>query len=320
MGAAVGATQAGLTLHQLRLFLALAEERHFGRAAVRMCLSQSALSRQIQAMERHLGVALLDRTSRSVELAPAGELLLPEVRTVVDAADRLLRTAREQGRATGGRVILGTIGAEAAMPYTHATLRRLRAASPDLQVEIRLLSLAEHFGALENGEVDVVFCRPPAPPGIQLQHLASEPRVVCLAADDPLADRTHLTLADLADRPVVSLPPETPRVWREFWTAVPRSEGRPVRPGPVVMDLEALMLAVATGQAIAFLPAAARLHFPRPGVAYAEVTDLSPCTAALAWAERNGSSPAVVAVRRAAQQATGPGGVGGHGALNAGER
>ncbi|MFC4326250.1 LysR family transcriptional regulator [Streptomyces andamanensis] len=289
------------SVHQLRLFVVLAEELHFGNAARRMFISQPALSRQIRALERRLGVGLMARSSRRVELTPAGQVLLPEARAAVESVDRVRRVAQTQVRHARGRLAIGSIGAEAQQPYTRAILAELRARNPDLRLDVCSLDIAHHVLALTEGEVDVVFLVSPMPPGIETLTLATEPRVACLPSDDPLAGRASVTVAELAGRPVVDVPPECPRTWWDFWAVDPRPDGTPVRYGPVVHDVEALFLAVAHGEAIAFLPAAARNFFPRPGVRYVEVSDVPPSTAALAWAARNRTTPTVKAIRRAAR-------------------
>ncbi|MGK5529742.1 LysR family transcriptional regulator [Streptomyces sp. URMC 129] len=288
--------------HQLRLFLALAEELHFGRAAARMYMTQPALSQQIRALETRLGVALVDRTSRTVTLTPAGLALLPEARAIVDSMARLRRHADTHARELRGHLVIGFIGAESAMPHTHAVLATLHGRHPRVSVEMRLLDFADQIQALTNGDVDAAFLRPPLPPGIQSLHLASEPRLACLPASDPLAATGEpIVLAQLADHPVVGLPARTPRVWRDYWAVDPRPDGTPARFGPVVTDLEALLHAVSRGQAMGFLPAAARRLFPRPGVAYVDVADLSPCTSALAWLPHKRTHPTVAALREAAR-------------------
>jgi DNA-binding transcriptional LysR family regulator len=287
--------------HQLRLFLALAEELHFSRAAARLFITQSALSRQIRALETHLGVRLVERSSRSVELTPAGRALLPEIRSAVAAMERVSRLADAQARDVSGHLVLGSIGGEAAMPYTHAILTELRGRHPHVTYEMRSLNFVTQIEALTSGEIDAAFLRPPLPPGIQSLELATEPRLACLAADDPLVRRAPLTLAQLAGHVMVDMPAEVPRRWWNYWTVNPRPDGSPVRYGPVVTDIEAMLLAVARGQAIVFLPAAVRALYPRPGVAYVEVADLPLSTAALAWLPKNRTRPLVAALRRAAR-------------------
>ncbi|WP_344630105.1 LysR family transcriptional regulator [Streptomyces glaucosporus] len=289
------------SIHQLRLFLVLSEELHFGHAAARLFITQSALSQQIRSLEKRLGVALFERSSRAVALTPAGRALLPEIRAAIEAVERLRRTADAQRRHLSGRVRVGTVGAEAAMPHTRAVLQALRRRHPRLEVEILGLNFVDQLGALYRREADVVFLRPPVPGDIEVHHLATEPRVACLPGDDPLAALPRLTLDRLSGYPVVDVPPRVPRVWWDFWAVDPRPDNTPVRYGPVAADLEALLHIVAQGEAMAFLPAVARDLFRRPGVGYVDVEDLPPCTSALAWAAEHRDDPAVAAVRQAAR-------------------
>ncbi|MFJ3137985.1 LysR family transcriptional regulator [Streptomyces sp. NPDC086843] len=300
-GAPTGPDPRTPSAHQLRLFVALAEELHFSRAAARLFITQSALSQQIKDLERRLGVQLFDRSSRTVTLTPQGKVLLTDARDVVTAMDRLSHSASMQARRLTGRLVVGTIGAEAAMPYTRAVLGLLHERHPRVQIDVRSLHFADHFDALFRHDIDVVFLRPPVPDGIEVQQLALEDRLACLPASDPLAGRARIALAQLADRPVIDVPPQVPRVWWNFWAVDPRPGGTPVRYGPVASDVEGLLHLVAQGEGMCFLPAAARDLFPRPGVSYVEVTDLPPSTAGLAWLRSNRTEPLIKAVASAAR-------------------
>ncbi|MFE0360821.1 LysR family transcriptional regulator [Streptomyces griseoaurantiacus] len=294
----VGASEP--SVHQLRLLLVLAEELHFGRAAARVYVTQPAFSQQIRFLERRLGVALVERGGRAVRLTAAGLDLVEEARAVVDAMARLRRTADRHAGAARGRLRIGSLGAEAGMPYAQAVLSRLRGGHPDLEIEVRNLTFTDMFSTLLAGEVDAAFLRGPLPPGIQSLRLATEPRVVCLSADDPLAGRDTLTLAQLGDRAVVDMPPEVPRAWWDHLTVNPRPDGTPVRFGPVVRDTEAMVLAVTQGRAITFLPAAARRLYPRAGITYVDCPELGESTGELAWLPGKRDDPAVTALREAA--------------------
>ncbi|MEU3367481.1 LysR substrate-binding domain-containing protein [Streptomyces pseudogriseolus] len=125
--------------------------------------------------------------------------------------------------------------------------------------------------------------------------------MACLPASDPLAYRARITLAQLADRPVIDVPPQVPRVWWDFWAVDPRPDGTPVRYGPVASDVEGLLHLVTRGEGMCFLAAAARDLFPRPGVSYVAVTDLPPSTAGLAWLRSNRTEPLIEAVAGAAR-------------------
>ncbi|MET7732032.1 LysR family transcriptional regulator [Streptomyces sp. NPDC005402] len=290
------------SLHQLRLFLVLAQELHFGRAAARVYVTQPAFSQQIRSLEQRLGVVLVERGGRNVRLTAVGRSIAEEARTVVDAMTRLRQAADRHVGATGGLLRIGSLGAEAAMPYAQAILADLRARHPDLEIEVRNLTFVDMFSTLLSGEVDAAFLRGPLPGGIQSLHLASEARVVCLSADDPLADRDTLTLGQLADRTVVDMPPEVPRSWWNHLTVNPRPDGTRVRFGPVVRDTEAMVLAVTQGRAITFLPAAARRLYPRVGLTYVDCPELGLSTAELAWLPDSRDEPAVSALREAARR------------------
>ncbi|WP_258396024.1 LysR family transcriptional regulator [Streptomyces sp. Amel2xB2] len=286
----------------MRLFLALAEELHFGQAARRMFISQPAFSRQITALERRMGIALLERSTRRVELTPEGRALLPVATAAVEAADRLRQAVELQVRRVSGRLRVGFVGAEAAMPYTQEILARFRARNPESVVEMCGLDFARQVEALRGGEVDAAFLRSPLPAGISTLQLALEPRVVCLPAGDPLLSlQRPVALGDLADRVFVDVAGESVRGWWDHWTVNPRPDGTAVRFGPAVTDLESLLLAVAQGEGIALLPAALRELYPRPGLAYADVTGLPPVAAALAWLPARRDCRGVAALRQAAR-------------------
>ncbi|WP_066360075.1 LysR family transcriptional regulator [Herbidospora mongoliensis] len=275
--------------HQLRLFLVLAEELHFGRAAARLFMTQPALSRQIRTLEERLRVDLLIRTSRRAELTDAGRALVPEALAVVQAIGQFQRVAAGLAREIKGHLRLGVVGGEAAMPYTIAILAELAARHPAISVEMRNVDYIDQFDALTHGEVDASFLRSPLPLTLRTLNLAIEPRVVCLPAADPLAAHTSITLAQLSGHVFVDVVPDVPRSWWDQWAINPRPDGTSVRFGPIANDIETMLLAVARGQAITFLPAAARRLYPRPGIAYVDVVDLPDSTAALAWHPGNTS-------------------------------
>jgi DNA-binding transcriptional LysR family regulator len=291
------------SVHQLRLLLAVAGELHFGRAAGRMFISQPALSQQIRALEDRLAITLVERGAGPVRLTPAGRAVAEQARAVVEGLERLLQVADSHAGALTGRLRVGSLGAEAAMPHAEAVLSHLRAHHPHLEVEVHNLGFIQQFDALTGGEVDAAFLRGPLPRGLQSFQLASESRVVCLAADDPLSGAHRLTLAQLADRLVVDMPREVPRAWWDHLTVNPRPDGTPVRFGPVVRDTETMVLAVLQKRAITFLPASARDLYPRPGLVYVDVPELGESVSVLAWLPANRDLPAVQALRASARSA-----------------
>lgn len=295
------------TTHQLRLLLTLAEELHFGRAAARHFLSQPALSQQIRAAEQRLGVRMFTRTSRRVEVTPLGKVLLPLIKNVVEATDRLRSAVRNTALA-GTELRLGLSDCVAPLEPTRRLLAALTALAPDFDVRIRVVDLVEQVTAMENGEIDAALVYLPVPASMCTEPLVSVARVVCVSSTDPLAERDSVRLAELAHRPMVGLTPAIPKEARSFWAADPRPDGTPVRyTDHEVQRVESLLSAVSFEGAIAFLPAVAAELYPRPDVRYLPVDDLSPCTFGAVWLKSGNSSQRVAALRDACRRLGGRG-------------
>ncbi|MEV3988656.1 LysR substrate-binding domain-containing protein [Streptomyces sp. NPDC049837] len=295
------------SVHQLRLLLVLAEELHFGRAAARLYISQPAFSRQIRRLEDHLGLVLLERSTRRVRLTAAGEALLPRVRAMVEAADRLREAVRAQAGTLAGRLVLGCY--ITALPVITTLAERLRERHPGLDVVLREVDFVEQTTALLEGRVDAVLAYAPMPPGVQTLPLATERQVVCLWEGHPLAGRTSVSLAELAGLPVVGSSPRVARVWRDFWAADPRPDGTPVTyTAHEATTFEAGISAVSRGLGIRFVSASCRELFPRPGIRYVDVPDAPVCTAVLAWSSARRDTPEVAALRRVVGGMVGMGG------------
>lgn len=291
------------TANQLRMFLTLAEELHFGQAARRMFLSQSALSQQIKELEKRLGLKLVERSRHSVQLTPAGQALHPAIKHASESMDDLHRLAERHQRQVSGHVVLGAIGAEASQAHTIAMLTELRRLHPDLTVEFRSLDYVSQFRAVARGYVDAAILMRPVPAELKTLDLAAGPTVAVLPADDPLSEEEGpITLAQLSDRTFIDFPPGTDPACRDGWCMDPRPDGTRVRYGPTANDIEAVVTTVAQGEGIFFLPAIARELFPRPGIRYVDVADLPDWTSTLAWAPQNDSSAVVTALRQAAHQ------------------
>src|SRR4051812_47067959 len=188
-----------LEVRQLRYFVAVAEELHFGRAAERLGMAQPPLSRAIRELERQLGVQLLERTTRQVALTAAGSVLLDDARRALDVVSAAARRARNAGQVTPRlRLALKADYDAGMLPRILAAFQEQEAALP---VELLLGGRGEQIPALRDGRADVAILPEPFDGrGMDVEPLLTEPRLVALAADDPLAARTDLRLADLAGR------------------------------------------------------------------------------------------------------------------------
>ncbi|WP_239137941.1 LysR family transcriptional regulator [Sphaerisporangium rufum] len=256
---------------ELRYFVAVAEELHFGRAAQRLGIAQPPLSRAIRQLERRLGVLLLTRTSRAVALTEAGSVLLREGRAALDAVEAAERRTR---RAATGRPGLVLVTKAGAVGELLAKLLDAYAAEPDsVAVEVMLCGVAEQERLLRDGRADVALLHLPydSTAGFDTEELHAEGQVAVLPAGHPLTDRAELRMADVADLPGLPQP---------CW---PRQDGIYADgPGPRVRDLAQLCQLIALGRASAIMPESCRTQL-RQDLAVVPVPDAPVVTTVIAW-------------------------------------
>ena len=194
-----------MELRHLRCFLAVAEERHFGRAAQRLSMTQPPLSLSIQQLEASLGVALFVRNSRGVSLTPAGEALVSPARALLDGAAAAAREAREVAQGVAGRLQVGFAGTVLYRGLP-PILRAFAADHPRLRLTLRELSSSDQLIELQHGRLDAGFVHTTRVPGGFSQVLVSrQPFVACLPAGHPLAEADTLPVARLAGHPYVAI-------------------------------------------------------------------------------------------------------------------
>ena len=290
-----------IDLRKVRYFVAVAERLHFGHAAVALHITQPALSRQIQQLEREIGVELFARSSREVALTRAGEQFLDFSRQLL----ALTQTALESVRRTAAGNDAFRVGFMLGMD-TEATLRAFTASRPDVSVLLERLRWWNHGESIRSGHVDAGFVRLPiAEDGLELLPLYTEQVYVALPSEHSKAAGDALAIAELADEPALHYADAIP-AWNSFWCADPRPDGTQAHRGPAVHDMEEIVEYVRTGRGVAFLPDAVCTMFPRPGITYVPVTDIPPGQVALAWpADRR--TPLVTALAQAARQTLGAG-------------
>lgn len=189
-----------LSLQQLRGFVAVAEERHFGRAAARLNMTQPPLTRQIQALERSLDVVLFERTGRGARITAAGRVFLDHchrVLALLDAAPTATRRAAE-GHTGTLRLAFTAIGAYAILADVLDLVKRHL---PDVTVELTELVSPDQFAALSELRIDLGLVRPPIPEGYASLLVHSEDLVLAVPSGHPLAhdDGTPVALTDVAD-------------------------------------------------------------------------------------------------------------------------
>lgn len=263
-----------MELRPLRYFVAVAEERHFGRAAARLHMSQPPLSRAIKQLEADVGAVLLHRSPIGVTLTPAGAILLDEARTLLERADRV----RTRVAAAGGVSMLtvGLLG-ESSDPGAIRLAAAYRARHPEVEVRVRETDLTDPICGLRAGLVDVAVTRGPFDEtGLTVHRLREDPVGAVLRSDDPLSTRAHLKLADLADRSWFQFPPGTDAAWQSYWNGGER------RDGPVVRAVQECIQAVLWNGTVGMTLLG---HRPSAGLTVVPVLDMPPSPLVAVWNE-----------------------------------
>ncbi|GAA4104810.1 LysR substrate-binding domain-containing protein [Actinomadura miaoliensis] len=261
-----------MELRTLRYFVAVAEELHFGRAAARLHMSQPPLSRAIKQLETEVGASLLDRSSAGVALTPVGAVLLDEARALLAQADRMrVRVAAAAGAAAITVGILGDSTDPGAARLADAYHRR----HPRVEVRVRETDLTDPTCGLRAGSVDVALTRGPFDQtGLVVRELRADPVGALLRADDPLARRDSLKLADLADRRWFLFPEGTDPLWQAYWNGGERREG------PVVRAVQECRQAVLWNGTVGMTLLD---HEPAEGLTVVPLVDMPPSRAVVAW-------------------------------------
>ncbi|GAA3061647.1 LysR family transcriptional regulator [Streptomyces glomeratus] len=238
-----------MELRQLGYFVTVAEELHFGRAAGKLHIVQSAVSQQIRRLERELGAELFDRSPRHVRLTAAGERLLPEARAVLAAADR----ARAAVLPPAGLRLGTSTGLGAHLDRVLAAFARRR---PEVPVELVSLPAAQRLARVADGRLDAAFVRAAEPvPGVRVLPLWQDPLVAALPAGHPLATRAEIPLDELAGLRLSITPRAANPALVDLVLGACRAAGFEPLPGPVSGSLHDTLAVIG---AISQPPASAR--------------------------------------------------------------
>jgi len=268
-----------MELRHLRYFVAVAEERHFGRAARRLHIAQPPLSRQIQALEAELGFPLFDRSRRCV--TPAGEALLSHARRVLETLDLGVRAAGRAATGQTGRIGIG-YPSSVAFSGLPELLRAFRLRSPGVEVLLRELPPQEQIEALKDARLDVGFIRGPINDhDLASRRVLSEPLIVALPEGHPLAARPRVALESLAREPFVSFPRQRGPAFFDYLVKLCHDAGfspNIVQEAPQ-MDIVSL---VAAGFGVALVPGSLK-HARRPGLVFRPIVGSPRTELLVAW-------------------------------------
>lgn len=250
-------------LSQIRCFVVVANELHFGRAAARLHMTQPPLSRQIQQLEGVLGVQLLERTQRSVRLTPAGKAFLPEAEYLLALSASATSVARRAASGEGGSLSLGYV-AGASYAFMPRIVALARARLPGLDVVLRDMSSTEQFEALRSGRLDVGIVRSPTDHAdLRSASVEREPFVVALPAGHALARRRQLDMDDLHGQDLIMYEPGQGGSMYELLTTAFHAAHVVPRYVQHVRQTYCLMGLVGSGVGLALIQtSAARLRMP----------------------------------------------------------
>lgn len=251
-----------LEIMQLRCFVAVGEELHFGRAAQRLNMTQPPLSRQIRLLEHQVGTQLLERTNRVVRFTAAGKAFFPEAARILRMADEAAATARRVAKGEKGSI---AIGFTAAFGYglLPEMVRRLRERVPNVQLTLKEMVTSEQLEALDGGQLDIGLMRPHAPHGeLEMVLLGREALMLAIPQRQAKSWPKEPTLASLNGKQLIHYSPYEANYFYQLIQSALDREG--VRPDvfDYVPQIHTMLALVDSGIGVALTPeTASRLHF-----------------------------------------------------------
>jgi len=274
-----------LSLRLLQALAAVAEEGSMTRAARRLNLTQQAVSSQIRQLERVVGTALVYRLSTGIELTSAGQVVLKQGEALLQSAKAMVAEARVAG-ATSPEPLRIAFKAQSTAHFMPEVEAALRLQAPDLEVRpIASHTLPDELDALVEGRADAAFLWLPIgdDPRFTIHPLLAEERWVALPPGHPLSSRSSLTIADLAEVPVVGPRDGMPEAVVDFWFIDPRPDGSRAVFGPQARTPEECLHLVAAGHGCWIAPASTVTYFAHPRLVWLPLVDAPPNELALIW-------------------------------------
>ena len=283
-----------MELRHIRYFLAVAEERHFTRAAARVGIGQPPLSQQIKDLEGEVGAALFHRLAHGAELTEAGKAFLAGVKEMPSMAEMATMAARRAARGETGSLRVGFTASATFNVVVPSAIRTFRRAFPEIYLTLEEANATRLVIGLQEGTLDAVFLRPGTPGSeeLQLRSLSDEPMVVALPERHPAAALEEIDLAMLKDDPFLLFPRETaPIVYDTIVDACRKAGFEPVI-SQLAPHFSTIVNLVAAELGVSIVPAS-MMQVHVAGMAYRQIAGQSPTTG-LALAYRRGETSPVV--------------------------
>jgi DNA-binding transcriptional LysR family regulator len=283
-----------MELRHIRYFLAVAEERHFTRAAARVGINQPPLSQQIKDLEGEVGAALFHRLPHGVELTEAGNAFLAGVKEVPLIAERATMAAQRAARGELGSLRVGFTSTATFNVVVPSAIRTFRRAYPEIYLTLEEANTTRLVIGLQEGTLDAAFLRPgtPGTEELQLRPLPEEPMVVALPKGHPAAALKKIDIAMLKDDPFLLFPREIAPMVYDTVVDVCRKAGFEPVIGQLAPHVASIVNLVAAELGVSIVPAS-MMQVRVTGIAYRPIAGQSP-TITLALAFRRGETSPVV--------------------------
>jgi DNA-binding transcriptional LysR family regulator len=272
-----------LELREIRTFLTLAEELHFGRTAERLGITPSRVSQTIRTLEARFGGGLFERTSRRVQITPVGERLRVRLEPAYAAIQLAVESTHQEAKEATGLVRVGfTTTTEG--PVLSRLVNQFQAHHPGCEVALRETEIFDPYRVLRRGDVDVLYnCLPVGEPDLVAgPELARYDLHLAMARGHRLADANSVSIEDLADEEVARLPSTFPRVLHHMFLPASTPSGRPIRRTHPVRTINEIVSLVAQGR-IVWPTTAATVGPDRDDIVTAPIRDTPPVVLGLVW-------------------------------------
>lgn len=264
-----------MELRQMRCFVAVAQELHFGRAAERLHLSQPPLTRTIQQLEQNLGVTLLERSKRRVAMTAAGRAFLAHSLRILSLADESVSEVRRVAAGFGGTLSVSFVGS-AMFILLPAVLREMHSRFPEVEIKLHEMATDQQVSALLDNRTQAAFIRPGVVhPGLRSRILLRESLAVALPSAHPLADLPAVSLGQLAEDPFVLFPRQTHGSLGNRILDLCAQQGFVPRIVQEALEMQTALGLVAGGLGVAVVPGGVR-NFSWPGIVLLPMPEPAP--------------------------------------------
>ena len=262
-----------MELRHLQYFIAVAEELHFGKAALRLNMTQPPLSQQIKQLEKEVGVTLLKRTKRVVELSAAGESFLKHSRNAIEQIDKAIEMAQRTARGELGRLVVGFVGS-ATYEFLPPIIREFREKFPSVKLDLREISSFRQQEELLKGNIDIGILHPALQhSALHMEKVQSSPCILALPKQHPLTAKQTIDIQDLKNQPIITLAKETwPTLYLEFVNFCEQAGFKP-KIVQEATEYQMVIGLVSAGIGVTFVPSSAKKQFNLE-VAYRDINQV----------------------------------------------